>query len=272
MQKSLKYKETTFTINPYWVDPIVDFNTLSDRPLAIICPGGAFKFLSDRESQPIAFKFNSIGMHAIVLNYSLISEEKNVFPIALQELATTLNWVYSQRNERHIDVQKVVLIGFSAGGNVVANYNSLMMNPSQREKIFPNNILIEPSSNILSYPVVDLTIGWPKTNNARNEITSEQVYWRAEKTLTKMGKPTFIWQTVTDELVPVQNSLLYASRMIELGIKCELHLFGSGNHGLSLATYVTQDKGYASQVSENDAIWWDLMTNWLKLQNILPNK
>lgn len=39
---------------------------------------------------------------------------------------------------------------------------------------------------------------------------------------------------------------------------------------VSLSTYVTLDSGHDLQRNENDAKWWELFLNWLKLQKILP--
>ena len=69
--QDLAYQDTKFTLDTYFLDPIADFETQVERPLAIICPGGAFRFQSDREAQPIAMQFNAAGMHALVLHYQL---------------------------------------------------------------------------------------------------------------------------------------------------------------------------------------------------------
>ena len=53
--------------------------------------------------------------------------------------------------------------------------------------------------------------------------------------MTKDCPPAFLWQTLDDELVPVENSILYTRACRKAGVPCELHLFRSGKHGLSLA-------------------------------------
>lgn len=268
-KQELTYQDIKFNLDTYWLDPISDYETPVDHPLAIICPGGAFKFLTDREAQPIAFKFNAVGMHALVLDYQLIDDNHSVYPLALQELATTLNWLKTQ-TDHHIDLSKVVLVGFSAGSHVVANFNSIMLDPEQREKIYSEDLSVEPALNILCYPVIDMTIGWPKDEDWAMKAAPDIYYWQAQEHLTKHGKPTFIWQTVTDKTVPVMNSILYAQKMDMLKIPYEMHLFGSGDHGLSLGTYVTQAPGNEANLNEYDVKWWELCVNWLKLQNILP--
>lgn len=273
MQKQeLIYQDTKFSLDTYWIDPVSDFEKQVDRPLAIICPGGGMRFLTDREAQPIAFNFNAAGMHALVLHYQLADDEHTVYPTALQELAETLNWLKNQQDIKHIDLNKIMLVGFSAGSHVVADFNSIMLDPDQREKIYPDELTVEPAANILCYPVIDMTLGWPKDEDWAMKITPDIYYWQAQEHLTEHGKPTFIWQTVTDEVVPVMNSIIYAQKMDLLGIPYEMHLFGSGGHGLSMADYTTQKPGNDANLNQYDTEWWNLCLNWLKMRQILPNK
>lgn len=269
-QQELSYEDTKFKIDTYWLDPIKDFEQTVKKPLAIILPGGAFKFHSDREAQPIAMKFASVGIHSIVFHYQLTEEGKSVYPLALQELATLLNWVKNQADKHDVDLSKVMLVGFSAGCHVVADFNALMTSEESRKKVCPDEVQVQPCANILGYPVIDMTIGWPTEDRAM-EISPDIYYWQAQEHLTKNSKPTFIWQTVTDQTVPVMNSIVYAQKMELLNIPYELHLFGSGGHGLSLANYITKGpEGSDDLINHADSKWWDLCVNWLKVREILP--
>ena len=56
--------------------------------------------------------------------------------------------------------------------------------------------------------------------------SEEQLAWASlEKHVTKDTPPAFLWQTLTDELVPVENSSLYVKACRAAGVPCELHLF-----------------------------------------------
>ena len=46
----------------------------------------------------------------------------------------------------------------------------------------------------------------------------------------------FLWHTMTDDVVPVENSLLFVQQLHRYGVACECHLFESGRHGMSVAT------------------------------------
>lgn len=269
-KQTLTYNNSNFDLDTYFLDPIADFDKEVKHPLVIIVPGGAFKFQSDRESQPIAMKFAAAGMHSVVFHYQLQIDGKSVFPTALQQLATTLNWLKTQEDRHQIDLNKIMLIGFSAGGSIVANFNSLMTNEITRQEIFKEKLEVLPCANILGYPVIDMTIGWPKSLEDVKKMSPDEKFWKAQDTLTESGKPTFIWQTITDQTVPVKNSLLYATKMQELGLPFELHLFSSGPHGLSLATYQVQEPGGSKYLNEQVSKWWELCLNWLTQIGVLP--
>ena len=61
-----------------------------DRPAVILCPGGAYRFTNDRESEPLACAFLAEGYHVFSLRYST---EKGIYPAALEQLARTVRLV-----------------------------------------------------------------------------------------------------------------------------------------------------------------------------------
>lgn len=48
--------------------------------------------------------------------------------------------------------------------------------------------------------------------------------------------PCFIWHTWEDAVVPVENSMLFASALRKHGVPFELHIYQKGKHGLGLNT------------------------------------
>ena len=64
---------------------------------------------------------------------------------------------------------------------------------------------------------------------------AELAYFSLEKQVTPDTPPIFLWQTATDELVPVENSYLMAMALRKAGVPFAHHVFPAGMHGLSLA-------------------------------------
>ena len=55
------------------------------RPAVIVCPGGAYTYLADREGEPVALSFMQKGYDAFVLRYSL--GERSAYPGPLDDIS-----------------------------------------------------------------------------------------------------------------------------------------------------------------------------------------
>ena len=53
-----------------------------------------------------------------------------------------------------------------------------------------------------------------------------------ELQVTAQTPTTFIWHTVEDATVPVENALLFASALRKAGVPFDLHIYEKGAHGL----------------------------------------
>ena len=69
----------------------------------------------------------------------------------------------------------------------------------------------------------------------------------------------FLVHTVRDNAVPVEDSIKFASALIEKGVPCELHLFPNGYHGLADGTPVTNSGGGDKSFAQ----WIPLSIGWL---------
>ncbi|MDR2786136.1 MAG: alpha/beta hydrolase, partial [Treponema sp.] len=81
----------------------------------IICPGGAYRFLSPREAEPVARRFLEKGWRPFILRYSV---GENLGTLPLEEAARAVRLVREEAAGRK---RPVVLCGFSAGGHLAAS-------------------------------------------------------------------------------------------------------------------------------------------------------
>lgn len=125
------------------------------RPRVIVCPGGAYAFCSQREAEPIALQFLPLGFNAFVLTYSTAP---HAFPTQLCEVAATIELIHKNQDKWNCDPNKIVIIGFSAGGHLAAHH-STMYDCKEVRAVFPESKPV--SVTVLSYPV----------------ITSDERYW-----------------------------------------------------------------------------------------------
>ncbi|VDG20123.1 esterase [Lactobacillus paraplantarum] [Lactiplantibacillus mudanjiangensis] len=260
----------SFKVTAYWLDQIADFKATVDYPVVIICPGGGFAYHSERETTPIVLRFLAAGMHAIVLPYQVITADKTVYPTAIQQIAETLNWITKQAEQHHVDCQRLIFAGFSAGGHVVATYNSIATNATLRGQYQLDHGQGQHAAIILGYPAIDLTVGFPNDAATRQQITPDETLWAAQKTVTSAAKPAFVWQTATDALVPAENSLWYVQALLRAGVPVEYHLFGDGKHGLALADHVTTHPTKPAYLNAPAAEWVTMALHWLQRQALLP--
>jgi acetyl esterase/lipase len=212
----------------------------SKRPAMIVVPGGGYSMVSPTEGEIVAKEFFRKGYNAFVITYTT-NLLKNA-PLRMQplkDLSRAVMFVRKNADEFNIDTTKVVICGFSAGGHLCG---SLAVHHDAKELVPEGEyegINNRPDAVILSYPVItsgefghkDSFISLFGTDATEEELE----YMSLEKHVNKNTPPTFIWHTATDELVPVENSYLFANACKEKGVIFEHHVFGNGKHGLSLA-------------------------------------
>ena len=210
---------------------------IKKRPLILICPGGGYEFLSDREGESIAFKFNSFGYHAAVIYYSIAPV---TYPTQLLEVSAAVKYFKDHAEEYHIDPDRIAIFGASAGGHAAADYATGYFRDEVTSVLKVSSDYLKPAGMILAYPVI--TSGpfahRGSFDNLLGELRDNKKmldYLSIENRITKETPPAFIWHTFPDGCVPVENSLLLAEAMKKENIPFELHIFPSGDHGLGRA-------------------------------------
>ncbi|MBU3214461.1 alpha/beta hydrolase [Clostridium estertheticum] len=232
------------------------------RGAVLICPGGAYAYTSLREAEPIAIKFNAAGFHAFVLYYSVAP---NKYPQALLDLSRAMCILRENSKEWKIDVNKIAVCGFSAGGHVAASlgvyWDELYLKGVPGIEVGKNN----PNAQILCYPVITSGVFTHENSlcNLIGDNASESLKEKMslEHNVSEKTPPTFLWHTFEDNSVPVENTLLFAKALRNKKIPFELHIYPEGPHGLSLANEETREEGKG--VYPNVATWMDLCITWL---------
>ena len=116
---------------------------IDKRPLIFICPGGGYGMTSDREAEAIALQFVAAGFHAAVLRYSVAPAR---YPTALLQVAAGFKYLREHAEEFHIDADRMVVQGASAGGHLAASYGVFWKKKTfLAEMHFPGHGLPRPS-------------------------------------------------------------------------------------------------------------------------------
>ncbi|APX71625.1 alpha/beta hydrolase [Companilactobacillus allii] len=231
-------------------------------PLILIFPGGGFAALEERESEPIAMAFLAKGYQVAIVKYPLMNKE-SFYPNAIIAGLETIKYFRKNAKIFNIDENKIITLGFSAGGHLVALLNSL--SDEDKSKLNFNN-LKTANAQILAYPVINLKMGFPKNIKDVQKISPEQKYWSAEEMVNPLTPPTFIWHTMADKVVPVKNTLAYVEALADKNIPFEYHVFNTfhtGIHGIGLASFATQRYQHDEDINDRTAIWLDLADSWI---------
>ncbi len=198
------------------------------RPACIIAPGGSYRFTAEIEAEPIAMKFLSEGYNVFILDYSM---EK--YPQHIIDMGVAVHYVKSNAKELGINQNQVCAVGFSAGGHMTGNF-TCEYNKVETILNYPKDSL-KLNACCLSYPVItsgEFAHRESFENLTKGDKQLEQSL-SLENLVTAKNPPTYIWHTRCDDLVPAQNSLLYAMALQNAGVEYELHIFPTGIHGLS---------------------------------------
>ena len=142
------YKETA-DLYTYFLDNSIEMHINRKRPVVVICPGGGYAMTSDREAEPIAMQYLVRGYHAVILRYSV---EPARYPLALLQLAKSVAFLRKNAAEFHIDTNKIVLQGFSAGGHLAASLSCGRPFPEKIGSFCPRIRVVSPS--IAEIPVL----------------------------------------------------------------------------------------------------------------------
>ncbi|HIY58500.1 MAG TPA: alpha/beta hydrolase [Candidatus Tetragenococcus pullicola] len=259
----LPIKDGKATLNTYVIENFREIQLDRKRPAVIICPGGGYEFISEREAEPIAIKMLNYGFQAFVLNYSV---KPAVFPQALLELASAVKMVRQNCDKWGVDPEKIAVAGFSAGGHLAASLGVFWEEDFLSAELKGKSSDWQPNALMLAYPVI--TSGEFSHEDSFKALLGDDLSHKEEfsleKKVTKQTPPTFLWHTLEDGLVPAENSLLFAQALRKEDIPFALHVFPKGGHGLSLAS-VESDLPQSDNIRDDVAVWPDLFSQWLKI-------
>lgn len=233
------------------------------RPCILICPGGGYGMVSQREGEPIALNLLPEGYNVFVLTYSVYPHR---YPAQLRETAAAMELIYAHAEDWNCDTGRIAIMGFSAGAHLAAHYTNAY-DTAEVRTAFPQSKGVQAS--ILCYPVITADPEYCHKGSFQNLIghsyplsNEEIAKFSCEQLVTEKTPPAFLWHTAADAVVPVNNSLLYAQALAKHHIPFGLHIYPAGHHGLSTAD--DQTNSPLEPAVQSVRSWLPQLVVWLK--------
>ena len=231
----------------------------------VILPGGAYLHLaSNHEGRQVADWFTTRGFRAFVLSYRLATHGY-LLPVPLLDAQRAVQTVRARARDYQIDPNRIVIIGFSAGGHLAALASTQFVagKPEAEDPI--ERVSSRPDYLVLGYPWIGAVSGpnAPYVESCKKSYATDKCEairntYSPELLVTKETPPTFWYHTFNDQAVPVEQGLRFYEALVKAGVPSEAHIFPDGPHGVGL--------GKGDPVLDQ---WPNLLESWLRAQGLL---
>jgi acetyl esterase/lipase len=199
----------------------------------IVFPGGGFEGLAiDLEGTEVCDWLTSRGITCVLLKYRVPSlpfdwhchcrpDNLGISTLSLEDAQRTMGLVRSHASEWHIDPHKVGVLGFSAGGYLVAEISTDFEHRLYTPIDAADKESCRPDFAVAVYP-------------GHLSVPGHAYALNPNVRVTRQTPPTFIVQAEDDKVDAVEQSLSYYIALKNAGVPAEMHLYAEGGHAFGL--------------------------------------
>jgi len=221
----------------------------------VVFPGGGFQILAmDLEGSEVCDWLTSRGITCILLKYRVPSppydwrcdcrrHDLEVPLPALEDAQRAVRLARFHAQDWHFDPRKVGVLGFSAGGYLVAEVSTRFAQPSYAARDAADRESSRPDFAIAVYP---------------GHLAAKDGTLNPNVPVSAETPPTFLVQAENDSTDGVRQSLVYYAALKAAGVPAELHLYAQGGHAFGL-------RPTALPITR----WPELVESWLRTTGIL---
>jgi acetyl esterase/lipase len=224
----------------------------------IVFPGGGYQILAiDLEGTEVCDWLTAKGITCILSKYRVPGEGKlpksgaypKQSPEALEDAKRTISLVRAHAAEYGIDPHKIGVLGFSAGGHLVAATSVHF-----GKRIYPT---VDAIDNTSCRPDFAIAIYPGHLSIADNSIALNP---DIATHITRDTPPTFLLQNEDDHEDRVEDAISYFFGLKKAGVPTEMHVYAQGGHafGLRPTKYPV-------------SAWPRLVETWLKTIGMIAN-
>jgi acetyl esterase/lipase len=225
----------------------------------VVFPGGGYSILAiDLEGTEVCDWLTAKGITCVLLKYRVPDSgpawhdscQCNIHPkapTALEDAQRTVGLARFHAKEWNIDPHKIGVLGFSAGGHMVANISTHFAQRAYAPVDAADKLSCRPDFALAIYPGHLL------------ENTTKEWELNPEIPVTKVTPPTFLLQAEDDHVDGVDQSLVYYIALKKAGVPVEMHLYAQGGHAFGLRPTKFPITG-----------WPQLAETWLATIGMIP--
>ena len=224
----------------------------------VVFPGGGYQILAiDLEGTEVCDWLTSKGVTCVLLKYRVPGDPSELnpksgpypkSPIALEDAQRTVGLVRFHAAEWHIDPHKIGVLGFSAGGHLVA-----AMSTHFEHRLYP---AVDAADKESCRPDFAVAIYPGHLSLADNSFALNP---DIRTHITRQTPPTFLLQNEDDHIDRVEDSLAYYAALKKAGVPVEMHLYAQGGHAFGLRRTKLPITG-----------WPQLVETWLGAIGMIP--
>jgi acetyl esterase/lipase len=197
----------------------------------VVFPGGGYQDLAiDLEGTEVCDWLTGKGITCVLLKYRVPGEGQFPksgpypnSPMALEDAQRTVSLVRFHAAEWHIDPHKIGVLGFSAGGHLVAAMSTHFGHRLYSAVDAADNVSCRPDFAVAIYP--------GHLSLADNSFALNP---DIESHITHETPPTFLLQNEDDSVDRVEDALSYYAALKKAGVPVEMHLYAHGGHAFGL--------------------------------------
>lgn len=223
----------------------------------LVIPGGGFEILAmDLEGTEVCDWLNSEGITCVLLKYRVPSlpydwhcdcrpDDLAVPTQSLEDVQRAMGMVRSHAAEWHVDPHKLGVLGFSAGGYLVAEISTHFDKRLYQAVDAADGQSCRPDFAVAIYP---------------GHLATDKGSLNPNVPVTAETPPTFLVQAEDDGVDGVRQSLVYFAGLKAAGVPVEMHIYAQGGHAFGL-------RPTKLPITH----WPDLVTQWLKTLGVIPS-
>jgi acetyl esterase/lipase len=226
----------------------------------VVFPGGGYEILAiDLEGTEVCDWLISKGITCVLLKYRVPHSgpqwnrqcQCQIYPkapAALEDAQRTVGLVRFHASEWHIDPHKIGVLGFSAGGHLVAAMSTHFKQRLYSAVDAADKESCRPDFAVALYP------GHLWIDEKKFELNPD-----IHTHITRQTPPTFLLQAENDDVDNVNQSLVYYIGLKDAGVPVEMHLYAQGGHAFGLRRTDLPITG-----------WTQLVETWLVTIGMIP--